>query len=293
MNESKGAIRAVHYGRSFGPFGSELCHFDRGGNSFVHLSYNYDQKPELGFWRGSITDAQFDELVRLMQAVQYDQTEPRILDYPGQEPLSLGEYREGEEDPNIWTYPLDAPELKPIVQLIAELIAQARKTPVRVLRGQARWATPELHRGSFEVQLTLENIGVEPFLLTNPSDPGTRALTVFFHVPSGLEQRGYVHLYVADATPSATEPIIVFAPGERRTFRARGSVPVEPGEYRGNLVFESEVEHGEVAAMQRQLVLDLGPVTVRADAAHEDDEPLGPPTPRPSDVLPPLPPRGH
>jgi hypothetical protein len=179
------------------------------------------------------------------------------------------------------------------MQLISELVAQARKTPVRVLRGQARWAAHELRENPFEVQVTLENVGIEPFQLTHPSDASQPALTVFFHPPNGFEQLGYVRLGAADVVepvPAATGPAVVLAPGERLTFKARGRVPVVAGEYRAELVYESWVDHGEVAAMQRRLELELGPVTIRPGAAVETDDPLDPLPPiPPGALLPPLP----
>ncbi|HTV19232.1 MAG TPA: hypothetical protein VMG12_11190 [Polyangiaceae bacterium] len=283
MNQSKGTVKAVQYSRSFGPFGSELCNFNRAGSSVVHLSYNYDHEPELGFWRGPISEAQFDELVHRLHESHYDQLEVPSLQYPGEFPLSIGELREGEERPTSKSCPLDLPQLKPVMQSIADLMAEVRKNPVSVLRGQARWTTPELRQSPFEVQVTLENVGIEPFQLTHPGDTGQAALTVFFNAPNRV-QRGLVVLGgadVIDATPAATGPALVLAPGERLTFEARGRVPVVSEEYRGTLVFKSWVERGDGPAIQHRLDLDLGPVVVRPEAANEENESL---YPRPPDA---------
>ena len=292
MSQSKGAVRAVQFSRSFGPLGSEHGQFNRGESSVLQRTYNYDHQPELGIWRGPITEAQFDELVRRLQASHYQEIELPPLRFPGQDyPLSIGEIREGDEKPTRRSCPLDVPQLEPVMQWIAELVSEIRKSPVSVLRGQARWATPELRQSPFEVPVTLENVGVEPFQLAHPGDATQAALTVFFNAPNRA-QRGLVVLGgadVVDPVPEPKGPALVLAPGERLTFKARGRVPVVSGEYRGNLVFKSRVERGDGPSIQHRLDVDLGPVVVRPDAANEENESLYPRLP--GAPLPPLPPR--
>ena len=268
MSNRKGAVKSVHYSRSFGPFGSELAQFNRGGRSVVHLSHNYDRQPEIGHWNGSVTDAHFDELVRRLRASHYNEIEVPRLQYPGEYSLSIGEHREGEDRPMFKSCSLDAPELEPVLEWITQLTAEVRQRPVRVLRGQASWGAPEARfEGPFDVRVTLENIGVEPFRLTHPGDPEQTmpAATLFFNNEDGA-QRGFLEMgarRVIDALPPATASDVVLAPGERLTFTARGVVPVEADQYWGSLVLRASGDHSDASALSGQLTLELGPVIVR------------------------------
>lgn len=268
MSSKKGAVKSVHYSRSFGPFGSELAQFNRGSRSVVHLSHNYDNQPEIGHWNGSIATTHFDELVRRLRASHYSDIEVPRLQYPGEYSLRIGEHREGEDRPTFKSCSLDTPALEPVLEWITQLTGEVRKRPVRVLRGQASWGAPEARfEGPFEVHVTLENIGVEPLGLTHPGDPEQTmpAATVFFNDENGA-QRGFLELgarRVIDAAPPATESSVVLAPGGRLVFTARGVVPVKADRYWGSLVLQVSGDHSDTAAPSGRLTLDMGPVTVR------------------------------
>ncbi|HEU5058324.1 MAG TPA: hypothetical protein VFU21_17450 [Kofleriaceae bacterium] len=259
---SDGAVVAVHYGRSFGPWGSEAIEVLREGPSTLSLSFNHDGPPEIGLWQHVVDPARFDELVAALRASRYQELPTPASTYPGMAPVSLGERVAGRM-PVLRSFAPATPELAGVLACLATVEAELRRHPVRVLRGGSRWRTSELARGALvEVELSLTNAGAQPLERESPHHGGPHGWTglrLAFLRPN-REQVAYVDLPAADVhalAPAAAAPTLALAPGQSASFLLRTRLPpaVRPGRYQPVL---------EVKSHQDCLWLEPGPLVVIA-----------------------------
>jgi hypothetical protein len=249
------SVVAIHYSRSFGPWGSHSVAVQRDGESSLSLGFNGDGPPEVGLWQHALEAARFDELLAALRASRYQELPQPASPYPGMAPVSLGEWRAGQM-PVMRSVAPDTPELAEVMACLARIESELRRHPVRVLRGAARWRRAELTRDvAVEIELTLTSAGAQPLERQHPKASWT-GLALAYLRPN-REQVAHTVLAAEDihAADPAT-PTLRLAPGESASFLLSTRLPaaVRPGQYRPVL---------EVRSREDCLWLEPGPLVIR------------------------------
>jgi len=232
------AVVAVHYSRSFGPWGSHAVAVEREGDSSLMLSFNHDGAPEVGLWQHLLEPARFDELVLALRASRYQELPTPASPYPGMAPVSLGERRAGTM-PVMRSFATVTPELDGVMACLARVEAELREHPVRVVRGAAAWRGAELAPGgTAEIELTLMNVGAQPLERPSPLGAATGGWTGLrlAYLRPNREQVAFTDLRPEDVGPLAGDqaaPTLLLAPAESASFLLRSRLPaaVRPGRY--------------------------------------------------------------
>jgi hypothetical protein len=262
-------VVAINFSRGVGWSGHELLELVKGSVSTVELTFNYDGRSEIGVWQTVLPVQRFNAALAAVSASGYETVPGPSVDPPETKLLSLGVRRSTDEVPRIRTFPMKPPppEIVPAVTALDAVIAEIRKHPVRVLRGQANVVAPKVRRGEeLAVDLILANAGVEPLHLANPVAAVAGDLTGIRLVLSDTGRDDHaVGLRPTDVTcPGlASGPITVLPPGASLRLRARTKVDWPAG--KGRLRVELDQASGDSsdpALVEGTLWLDAGPITV-------------------------------
>jgi hypothetical protein len=141
MNPKKDSlppVLAVSFNRSHGMFGSEAVAIVRDGESSFYQGHESGGQPEIGVWRHATALVMFELVVRL-EASHYQTVPKQDAMEPGETSMTIGVRRAGESAPIRRGFPLWQPELAQVKSHLVAIIAELRKYPSRVLRGDARW----------------------------------------------------------------------------------------------------------------------------------------------------------
>jgi hypothetical protein len=170
MNE-KGShgVDQVTYSRPVGSAATESFEIVAEGESTLTLTFNHDERQEIGVWSHALPKERFEELVRRLHASGYERLPPATELVPGMVPEVFGERRAAEKKPTTRAFLPTPPELQDVTTFLRTLGTELRAHPSRVLRGEARWQEEGLTKGcDVEIDVTLTNVGVLPLQISNP-----------------------------------------------------------------------------------------------------------------------------
>jgi hypothetical protein len=267
---------AVNYGRDIGWSGSRSMEVQRDGDTNLLTTFN-DRGQEIGAWRSVVPHATFDELVARLHASGYEGLATDATLDPETKVVTVGERLEGEKLPIIYAFEAVPPALAPAIALLEELDAQVRAHPIRVLRGSAAWANAEVSSGDEAiVEVTLANIGAQPFEMSNPlhdfGDPrhdtgGWNGLRLAFSKESGGGGEKQYDLTAADvrAPPNAVRSeTCLMQPGQSLRFEARKKTDLGAGKYRVRVEYSSMVNRDtDPNFVDGVLWLEPGPLSIK------------------------------
>jgi hypothetical protein len=263
-----GAVIAINYSRGVGWSGTEALELVRKGESTMLLTFNHEGPAQIGVWKHALPETRFDQVLARLRASGYEKLPAPAAVPPGTSVVSIGERRTNETMPKMRGFAPLPPALADVTRAFAEVIAELRAHPARVLSGRAHVKASELKRGEpLAVEVTLTNAGTQPLELSNPlHDPGGwNGLRVVIS-PAGADEV-QVDVRAADirAPESAPRtPTAALPPGASLSFEVRAAVSAPPGKHRARLEIHSvNTKEGDPQFVGGTLALDLGTLTVR------------------------------
>ena len=213
---------AINFSREVGWSGSEGLELTRDGISTLDLSFNYDGRPEIGTWQAALPPERFDAAWALLRVSGYEKVPGPSTIQPGMKMLHLGVRRRQDQLPRMRGWLEPPPEIVPTLAALDAAMAELRKHPLRVLRGQASLASARVKRGHEAVlSVRLTNVGSEVVTISNPlvGDPGSpgdwSGVRLAFADPRGEESDEQLDISTADVrlSPSTREPTLHLATG--------------------------------------------------------------------------------
>jgi hypothetical protein len=162
---------AINFSRDVGWSGNEVMELSRDAVSSLDLSFNYDSRPEIGAWQAMLPRERFDAAWAALRASGYETLPGPTTIAPGTKLLSVGVRGPKEALPRMRGFPMKPPppELVTAVQALEAAMAELRKHPLRVLRGQATLSASHIKRGeALAIHLKLTNAGTHSLTTANP-----------------------------------------------------------------------------------------------------------------------------
>jgi hypothetical protein len=274
-------VIAINYARDAGWNGGLMTEICRGAESTAIVTYNYDDRPEIGVYRHLLPAPVFDQIAAQVRRSGYDRLPPPPDVPPETKFVTVGERRDGEALPLLRQFDLRAVPA-PVSALgleVEKVVEEIRKHRQRVIQADATWTRKAFDPGEpLALRLALRNAGVLPAALGNPlgAPRGTWCgLRLFLRAVAGGPESCVdlepAHLRPAPGSPG--DPIATLAPQGTLTFELKKKVYLVPGDYLARLSYQNVVENLAGAPQNPQLVrgelvLDLGSVRVaRAGAA--------------------------
>lgn len=264
---------AINFSRDVGWSGSEGLELIRDGSSTLDLSFNYDGRPEIGTWQAALPPERFDAAWALLRIAGYKTLPGPSTVEPGTKLLSIGV--RGREDQLPWIRGFSIvppPELVPTVAALDAAMAELRKHPLRVLRGQASLGSPRVKKGrraALSVRLT--NVGSQVLTISNPlvGDPGASGdwsgLRLTFKDPCGKEGDENLDVSTVDvrSSQSTREPTLHLAPGAGVDLEIRQSLDVPSGTYQFRVEYHNMIgDSSDSSVVPGTLWLDAGLVRI-------------------------------
>jgi len=132
----------------------------------LRLTANLPSRQEMGFFRTVLPDAEVDRIRALVRVSDYLKYGHRGAMRPDTPTVSL------RENENVSTFLPDSPPPASVIAVFHALDAIAEeiiKHPFKTLRGEAKWAAPQVKRGEHvEVSVALRSVGSELILIDDP-----------------------------------------------------------------------------------------------------------------------------
>jgi hypothetical protein len=265
---------AINFSRDVGWSGSEGLELIRDGSSTLDLSFNYDGRPEIGTWQAVLPPKHFDATWALLRVSGYKTLPGPSSVAPGTKLLSIGVRGREDQVPwmrGFWMKP-PPPELVPTVAALDAAMAELRKHPLRVLRGQASLGSPRVKKGQrAALTVRLTNVGSQMLTISNPlvGDPGSpgdwSGLRLTFADPHGKESDENLDVSTADvrAMPSTREPTLHLAPGASLDLEIRQNLDVPSGTYQLRVEYHNMIgDSSDSSVVRGTLGLDAGRVKI-------------------------------
>ena len=270
---SEGEVIAINYGQEFGWSGSllaEIC--PPLAASTVLLSHNFDQGAEIGLYQAPLSEHDFRRALASLRRSRYDQLPVANQPYPPETCfIHVGERRYGEAMPATRAFPVaelpvEIAELR--ADFVENTISSVRRGPVRVLSVSAAWQKPTFDpREALAVDVTLLCKGVLPIAIGNPfaaERPWSGLSLALRNESAGPASIALdaMHLRAPSRAPDSDD--VTLAVGQRLEVSIRKEAYLAPGVYDGMLVYRSIVSDGDPQAINGELWIPLGSVTIAA-----------------------------
>ena len=264
---------AINFSRDVGWSGSEGLELIRDGSSTLDLSFNYDGRSDIGTWQAVLPPERFDAAWALLRVTGYKTLPGPSTVAPGTKMLSIGVRGREDQLPWIRGFSIEPPpELVPTVAALDAAMAEIRKHPLRVLRGQASLGSPRVKKGrraALTVRLT--NVGSQMLSISNPlvGDPGApgdwSGLRLTFKDPRGKEGDENLDVSTANVRSSLStrEPTLHLAPGASLNLEIRQGLDVPSGTYQLRVEYHNMIgDSSDSSVVPGTLWLDAGLVKV-------------------------------
>jgi hypothetical protein len=229
---------AINYSRDAGWTGSVIAELCRGQPSTIQVTFNYDRRPEIGLYRGALSDDVFARLLAGVQGSGYQQLFKPGVHSPGTKFIVLGERQAGEAMPKLLSFELNdlPPAVSAVAQEIETVIAELRRNRTRVIEASAAWIKPVFDPNEvLALQVALRNIGTAPLSLSNPlgAPAGTWCgLRLFVSDQRGEEQCLELQAsHLRGPRGGSAESSLALPPAASLSFVVRKKVFLSPGQY--------------------------------------------------------------
>jgi len=262
-------VIAVSLEKSHGMFGRQSIRMVRDGESTLFRTYDFGQRPEIGFWRHAISPSALQDFLLRFEGLSRAIPEDGAM-MPGQTATTFEVTRAGEAEPSRLSFLPKQPELTEVMARVSTIEAELRNHPTRVLRGEARWRKESVGRKDIAMlDVTLGNPGPQRIQIENPAwerADGFSGLQIWLQAPpDGVGSTIDVlakDIQAIDAAAVTSE--LVLAPGQHVSFAVRTNLSaVDIGKRKTGLDIRSDLTKSATQEfVNGKLSIDMGFLTV-------------------------------
>jgi hypothetical protein len=262
VNAVAGAI-SIHYSRDVGWAGSLIVELCKAEPSHVLVTFNYDQRPEIGVYQAPLAEGVFAQVLAEVQRSGYPSLAPPGPFPPESKFVVVGERLEGAESPAIHAFDVRAlpPGIASIQAHVERVVDGIRRHRSRVVEGKAAWTKPAFDTVEpIAARVTLKNTGALPMTLANPLSAGREAgLMLVLADAAGATESVELDVAQLRGSPGLQDGLVTLAPGDALAFALTKKVYLRPGDYMARLSYRSLVDvQGDPQFVGGELWLEVG-----------------------------------
>jgi hypothetical protein len=266
-------VVSVHYSRDVGWSGALIVEVCRTAPSTVLLTFNYDQRPEIGVYQASLGEGAFQQTLDVLRESGYALLAPPGPFQPESKFVVIGERVGVDVAPKLHafdlrTFPAALDPVRARLERVAEEIRQHRS---RVLQGTAAWSKATFDTDEpLAARVSLKNAGVLPLTVANPASAGREGgFRLVLRSAGGLAASVDIDgMHLRPSSAGAQGGLGTLAPGDALAFDLRKTVYLPPGSYMGWLAYRSLVDvPGDPQFIEGELWLELGAMRVETSRA--------------------------
>lgn len=264
---------AINYGRDVGWSGSVMAELVRGAPSTVIVTFNYDDRPQIGCYRCVLPESRFGQALNDLRISRYREIDPGDNFPPESKFVTVGERAAGERLPQIRSYEIRT--LPPAIGKLATAIEggvvnEIRTHPLRVVEGQAAWQKPSFSPAEpLTTTVTLKSVGALPLTLGTPlghPPADWSGVRLWIDREDGAGKQQVVDLTATHLRPAPdgpASPLVSLDPGGIFRFTVKKRVFLSPGRYKAQLSYTILSEAPDDAQfISGELWLPLGPLEI-------------------------------